>query len=184
MAATRQAATPRDTVAASHRTCQVDGGSAKPAKTCEPPAAAIISPAQGRARMRRRSLMIQVCHRTGRAGCQSSRAGEPAGRHGDRLGPRGLGGLSRTVAAPAAHPSAARRRFQPITVGFDTPTRSTMSVTGTPSEAGLHGIRRHRSLASPRARRVVSVQVPPRTRTLFTRCPGLMVTSAACSFGS
>jgi hypothetical protein len=32
-------------------------------------------------------------------------------------------------------PSAAYRFFQPITVGFDTPTRSTISLTDTPSAA-------------------------------------------------
>ena len=32
-------------------------------------------------------------------------------------------------------PSAAYRFFQPITVGLDTPTRSTMSLTATPSAA-------------------------------------------------
>ncbi len=45
----------------------------------------------------------------------------------------GRPGLGRSCRPPT--PSAAYRFFQPITVGFDTPTRSTISLTGTPSAA-------------------------------------------------
>jgi hypothetical protein len=75
----------------------------------------------------------------------------------------GRPGFGRSSSPPI--PSAAYRRFHPITVGLDTPTRATISRTGTPSPAsstilarcanpaGIDGERVHdsRTLRSRRA---------------------------------